>query len=109
MLETRVNQAVKLIKDFLKGRDIAIAKVVIFGSYARAAATKDSDVDVAIISPDFDGKDIFLRAEMLKGLKWVLADKIDLPFDIISISSREWDEETSFMVDAIKSGIYSAV
>jgi len=104
MLETRVNQAVSLIRDFLARRSISIEKVVVFGSYARNAQTVDSDVDIAVVSGDFEGKDIFQRAAMLKGLKWALAEKIPLPFDIISVSSSEWNDESSLMVEHIKSG-----
>ncbi len=44
---------------------IRIKKAYLYGSYAREAATKDSDIDIAIVSPDFTG-DRFNDAILLK-------------------------------------------
>lgn len=40
----------------LKRSGIPINKLVIFGSYAKNKATKESDIDVCVVSPNF-GKD----------------------------------------------------
>lgn len=104
MVEGIVKQAADIIRDFLNSRNISTDKIVIFGSYARGDYKQDSDIDVAIISRDFENKDIFQKAEMLKGLKWLLVDKIMLPFDIIPISLAEWTESSSLTVEFIKSG-----
>lgn len=104
MVEKRIREALELIKDFLKSRNITVDKIVIFGSYGKAHYTKDSDLDIAIISQDFNGKNIFQKAEMLKGLKWALVEKFMLPFDIIPISLKEWEEDSSLVVGFVKEG-----
>ena len=104
MVEERIRKAVDLIKDFLKDRHITVDKIVIFGSYARGNYTEDSDLDIAIVSRDFDEKDIFQKAETLKGLKWALVEKFMLPFDIIPLSLKEWQESSSLVVDFVKEG-----
>ncbi len=104
MVKGKAKQAVGIIRDFLDSRNISADKIVVFGSYARGDYNEDSDIDIAIISRDFENKDIFQKAEMLKGLKWLLVDKIMLPFDIIPISLTEWMESSSLTVEFIKSG-----
>jgi predicted nucleotidyltransferase len=104
MVEGTVKQAVDLIKDFLRGRNIVADNIVVFGSYARGDYRDDSDIDIAIISRDFEGKDIFQKADMLKGLRWALVNKIFLPIDIVLLSLSEWTESTSLTVEFIKSG-----
>lgn len=104
MVKGKVKQAISIIRDFLNSHNISTDKIVIFGSYAQGSYKKDSDIDIAIISRDFENKDIFQKAEMLKGLKWLLVDKIMLPFDIVPLSLSEWIGSSSLTVEFIKSG-----
>ena len=104
MAEERIKKAIGLIKELLKERHIKVNKVVIFGSQVKGAFREDSDIDVAIISQDFEGKDVFEKAEMLKGLKWSLVEKLKLPFDIVPISLKEWQESSSLIVGYVKEG-----
>ena len=61
-------QVAKIVKDFIKAvkqRNITVEAVVLFGSYAHNKANKDSDIDIAVISPDF-GKDFLNESILLK-------------------------------------------
>lgn len=104
MAETTVKRAAELIKDFLKDRNITVDRIIIFGSYAKDNYTKDSDLDIAVISRDFNEKDVFQKAEMLKGLKWTLVEKLEFSFDIVPVSLKQWQESSSLVVDFIKEG-----
>lgn len=104
MPKDRIREAVNLIKDFLENRNVKVDKIIVFGSYGKGNYSQDSDIDIAIISQDFDGKDIFEKTEMLKGLKWLLVEKIELPFDIVPISLQEWQESSSLVVEFVKEG-----
>lgn len=104
MSKAKIRQAVSFIKEFLSSRNIGADKIILFGSYVRGEVNEDSDVDIAIISSDFKGKDIFERADMLKDLNWSLVEQFLLPFDIIPISSDEWDSSTSMIVGFAKQG-----
>ena len=86
------------IKNFLEERRIKINRLVLFGSFAKNTMTADSDVDVAVVSSDFSGKDIFERAQMLRGLDWALVEHFSLPFDIVPISLEEWNRSSSAVV-----------
>jgi len=76
MAEAPVREAAELIKSFLKDRNITVDRIMVFGSYAKGNYTGDSDLDIAVISRDFNEKDVFQKAEMLKGLKWALVEKL---------------------------------
>ncbi len=91
MVKGKIKEAVGLLGDFLARKNISVEKVIVFGSQARGDTGKYSDIDIAIISKDFEGKDIFEKAEMLKGLKWFLTERILLPFDIVPLSPSEWN------------------
>ncbi len=54
------NKELKLVlEDFVKsaGSQIDIASIVLFGSYAKGSATKESDIDVLLISREKEGID----------------------------------------------------
>lgn len=91
MVKGKIKEAIGLLGDFLAQKNISVDKVIVFGSQARGDTRKNSDIDIAIISKDFEGKDIFEKAEMLKGLKWFLTERLLLPFDIVPLSPSEWN------------------
>ena len=78
----------KIVQDFIqavKERDIKIEAVFLFGSYAQNKANNDSDIDVAVISPDF-GKDFFDESALLKKISL----KIDFDMSPRAYSSEEY-------------------
>ncbi|HLD69140.1 MAG TPA: nucleotidyltransferase domain-containing protein [Candidatus Omnitrophota bacterium] len=102
MSEKKIREIISFIKKFFKKNKID--KVVIFGSCVKGHFTADSDVDVAIVSRDFEKKDIFQRAKMLSGLNWALVGQFMLPFDIVPISLEEWNKSSSLVVGFAREG-----
>ena len=49
-------------------KGICIEAIVLFGSYARGTAHDESDIDLAVISPDFEGLPINKRQEIIADL-----------------------------------------
>jgi predicted nucleotidyltransferase len=80
----------KSVQELCAERDIPIEKVQFFGSRIKGTTSDDSDVDMALVSHAFEGKDIFQRAEMTKGLHRALVKRFCLPFDIVFYSIDEW-------------------
>jgi uncharacterized protein len=56
-----------LAKTLIENR-IAVDKIILYGSYAKGNPRAHSDIDLAIISPDFQGKKIFDIQATLAGL-----------------------------------------
>ena len=104
MLDERSKKIINFIKDFCQQRTIKINKIILFGSCARNNFSAESDMDIAIVSNDFEQKDIFKRTDMLKGLNWSLVERFMLPFDIVPISLSEWKESSSLIVEFVKQG-----
>lgn len=66
--EVEIQQIIKKFVDYLS-KDIRVKRVILFGSYANGTATEDSDIDIAIDSPDF-GEDYFAECEKLSKSVW---------------------------------------
>ncbi len=58
MAKRKVKVAVEFLERCLREGGVTPLKIILFGSQAKGKATKESDIDVVIISEDFRNKDI---------------------------------------------------
>ena len=66
MDKNTVITAINFFEKCLTDKGINISKIILFGSYANGTPDHESDIDLVIISNDFDGKNIFERATLTK-------------------------------------------
>lgn len=104
MPKKKIIEIAAFIQKFLHRRRVRVEKIILFGSYARGDFSEDSDVDIAIVSKDFEDKDIFEKAQMLKGLNWSLVKTFVLPFDIVPLASSEWEHSSSLIAQFARQG-----
>lgn len=83
MAGRQVEMTIREYINLLRKNNIRVYRAILFGSYARGQAHEDSDIDVAIISPDL-GKDRIEEAVLLKKI----AEEVDL-----DISPRPYSVE----------------
>ncbi len=82
----------KIAQDFIntvKSNNIKVEAAFLFGSYASNTAQEDSDIDIAIVSPNF-GKDFFEESALLKKLSL----KIDFDISPRAYSHEEYQQAT---------------
>ena len=102
-MDKRIKEkAVEAVKSLLKQKGIDAYKVVVFGSYAAGTQKKDSDIDIIVVSKDFEGKDIFKRVELVNGVHSDLVDIIKLPIDLLYYSVSEWKRGNSLILNSVK-------
>lgn len=89
MVDPEIRNIVKKFVDYLTLRGIRVEKAVLYGSYATGKAHADSDIDIAIISPDF-GRDRFEEGKLLIQVAW----RIDPRIEAIPISSESYEHDT---------------
>jgi hypothetical protein len=65
-------------------------------------AQEESDVDIALVSPAFEGMDIFQRAGMTMGTHRALVKKFKVPFDIVLCSVNDWLHGSSPLLQEIR-------
>ena len=104
MAKNSVIKAISFMKDRLKESGLNISKIVIFGSQARGNAKEESDVDVIIVSDDFSNKNIFKRAELTKDAEILTIRKFMIPFDIITLTTEELENDESLISGYAKGG-----
>lgn len=102
-----VNKIIRRFANLLE-EEIHIQKIILFGSYAHGHPNMDSDIDVAVVSPDL-GKQNEME-EMTYLLK--KAHEIDLDLEPHPYNPEELKhpDKNSFIYEVLKTGkvVYSA-
>ena len=83
MIKSKVVEVTKYLQQCLKETGLDISKIILFGSQSKEEATEESDIDIAIISKDFIGKDIFERAHMTRDAEINTRTKSSLRSDFL--------------------------
>jgi predicted nucleotidyltransferase len=91
-----------IIHSFLDSikNEIRIDKVFLFGSYARGTSSKYSDIDLAIVSRDFEGVRFFDRKRLIKYIVKVNTDIQLHPFKL-----EDFTTDDPFVEEIIRTGI----
>lgn len=93
-----LNSINKYIEEIKKHYNIN--SVILFGSYAIGKEREDSDIDIAIVSEDFDDL-IDIMAELM-GLTW----DIDARIEPHPIRKKDYDEVSDYFIkEVIDKGI----
>lgn len=83
-------------------KDIRVSSIVLFGSYANGTAKKDSDIDIAVVSPDFS------KSNPIKDLQYLFrtAKKVDLNLEPLAFRPEEIKnpDPRSFESEIIETG-----
>ena len=77
-----------------------IEAIILFGSYAKGTENENSDIDIAVVSDDFD--DIYDCMAILMGMTW----DIDARIEPHPIKKKDFDEESDYFIkEVIDTGI----
>lgn len=103
MVERAINKEIlNSINEFIKEikKHYNITAIILFGSYAKGTENEDSDIDIAIISDDFE--DIYECMANLMGMTW----DIDARIEPHPIKKKDFEEESDYFIkEVINTGI----
>jgi len=89
MVEKEILVKLRAFQAAIEKAGVRVEKIILFGSRAAGACHEDSDIDVAVVSPDF-GKDRFEEGVRL----FQIASKIDPRIEPIPISTESYKNDT---------------
>ena len=93
----------------LEAKGVDIEQTILFGSCARDEAQEESDVDIAIVSWDFEGKTIFERADLMGTTIWQTVRQFRAPIDVLNFTPEEFTNSPSLAAQFARTGIRIAV
>lgn len=96
---------IKELKEFIKrvSEEFRIKEIILFGSRANGTEKKDSDIDLIIVSPDFEGMNFFQRGASMYNY-WTL----NVPVDFLCYTEKEFNflkKRISVVKDSLENGI----
>ncbi len=97
MVEPEIISMLERYKKLL-ARHIIVEELILYGSYAKGNARKDSDVDVAVVVDKISG-DFFSTRPLL----WKLRREIDDRIEPVLVEKSH--DESGFLAEIIKNGI----
>lgn len=96
----KIKKIVDKFKNELKNLGINAERIVLFGSYIKGNPREDSDIDLIVISDDFENLNLRERLEIL-GLA---AGKVFEPIEALGYTKKEIEtKESSFINEILKS------
>ncbi|MFH1539022.1 MAG: nucleotidyltransferase domain-containing protein [bacterium] len=104
MAEKTVLNVVRFLGKCLEEKGLDISQIVVFGSQVKGPAREDSDIDIAIISEDFRGKNVLERVKMTGEPEVLTIKKFMVPLDIITMTPEDLESDTSLIADYVKLG-----
>lgn len=75
-------------------------KIILFGSYSSGTARPDSDIDLVVVSDDFEDKDYWQRIDILSSAVY----KVFKPIEATAMTTKEWQNGDSVIADYARTG-----
>ena len=103
MVERTINEDIvdsinKFVEEIKKQYNVTA--IILFGSYAKGTENEDSDIDIAVISDDFE--DIYDCMAVLMGMTW----DIDARIEPHPITTEDYEKVSNpFVKEVVDTGI----
>ena len=84
----------------LEARGVCVERLVLYGSYASGTWREGSDIDVVVISEDFDEMSYWQRLELLADVVYELYE----PVEAVALTPEQWNSGSSPIVQYAAQG-----
>lgn len=95
MDKTTIKQIINALRSALEQSKVRVDSIAIFGSALTDSMSQESDLDLIIISKDFEGKDIFERTMMTMQAETAIMKQYIIPMDILNLTPEEYKDRKS--------------
>ena len=95
-----VLEIISAFRNAIESRGIKADKLILFGSYATGQYRQDSDIDVVVISQDFENKSYWQRIDILSEAIYEIFE----PIEATAFTPHEWQSRESIIADFAQNG-----
>jgi len=92
--------SIKEFREALEALGVGVSRLILYGSYGKGNWREDSDIDLVVVSPDFEGKSHWERSEMLGRAVY----EVWQPIEAVAMTPEEWREGKSTIVEFAQEG-----
>ena len=98
MSQSEVIDIVRAYLVVLKQAGINIDKAYLYGSYARGEVNIDSDIDLLLVSSQFDTNDDYVLAK-----PWLYTNRVDFRIEPLAIGLKKFtSDDTSPIIEVVR-------
>jgi predicted nucleotidyltransferase len=97
MAEIEIIELVKKYLDVLRAEGISVSKAFLYGSYSDGSASDESDIDVMIISDQFEKNN-----DKIAGKVWRLTSEVDSKIEPFLVGTDSFKENSSPLIQNVK-------
>ncbi len=94
-------ECIARFRSALESRGIRISKLVLYGSYATGRFHEGSDIDLVVVSDDFETKGYWERIDLLSSAIY----EVFGPIEAVAMTQAEWEDGHSMIADFAREGI----
>jgi len=102
-VDAHVLEAINFFSAIVRENGVHINDLVLFGSFS--TGTPQNDIDIAIISKDFAGRDIFERALMTKDAEIMTVRKFKVALDVLTLTPEEYRDPMFLIAGTLRKGM----
>jgi predicted nucleotidyltransferase len=95
-----VLEIIKKFKEALEATGVRVERIILFGSYANGTQHEWSDIDLVVLSQDFNNVGLWERIKMISKAICIVFE----PIQAIPMTPEEWEKGDSMMVEIAKQG-----
>ena len=88
------------LKELLEQNKVHVDRLILFGSWAQGTQKEGSDIDVVVVSNDFNGKDYWTRINILSDAIY----QVFAPIQAVAMTPQEWESKESPVCDFAQNG-----
>ena len=100
MDKKRVYEIISAFRKAIESTGIKTDKLILFGSYSKGQSREDSDIDIVVISRDFNNKSYWERIDILSNAIYEIFE----PIEATAFTPEEWQRQESLIIDFAKNG-----
>jgi len=93
-------EATRKFRKALEERNIKVDKIILFGSYSKGTQRDGSDIDVAVISKDFEGRNYWERIDILTDAIY----EVFQPIEAVPFTPKEWEKGDKLIINYAAEG-----
>ncbi|MBN1874755.1 MAG: nucleotidyltransferase domain-containing protein [Anaerolineae bacterium] len=99
MVESAITRVVQNYLRAVREAGISARFAILFGSYGRGDARPDSDIDLLVVAPEFDGPYDRRQVDLL----WALRTSTDSRIEPVAVGERRWrDDDASPLLEVAR-------
>ncbi|MBK9357409.1 MAG: nucleotidyltransferase domain-containing protein [Bacteroidales bacterium] len=87
-----IDEIILHLRTQLRLNGLNVESIALFGSALTGEMNEDSDIDLIIVSSDFQNKDLFERSELTMKPEIETLRKFKIPMDIINLTPEEYKD-----------------